>query len=541
MAHILTAEVILQAAVANAGTFTMPYPRGYTSTSGWASTGHVLADQAGNLYTSGFTVSFDASVITVTNVSIGTLAIGRTFRLQAAQVDTTTPLVFAYDTSSNLVGVKTPGNSPALMGARAGYPARAPQFVGGFKPYNNFQITDGGAFLRTAYLKVEAEAPFSAVRVWASTWVAAAVGPYIAVVAPTETMSKANTTLAYIPQIGGASRNTLLPAPFVAAAGAVEYGHRTVTWAAASSFSFSAPGPTHANPEFKVSDWIPCASVPRVDVSGIAASRHACMLRVFNSAGSRSIADSTAYYAELGQPWFREHQMQIHLTNGTDGVTTLTNIPASVPGTITSNSGYSFWLEFMYNAPTRHVINIGNSRQDTWPRRIMQYSTPTAPIAYTELAMPGDTSASFTAAYDLIVTGGLGQFTDVIFQGFDINTQFWSPKVSADAMQRYMGYIKKFRDQGARVFITTDFAYNTFSAANEAGRQVVLAWIRDICSRGLAILVETDPIISDYSVTPLTPTIKAIYDSGDATHINVTPGEDAIWTNAFQPVWLANP
>lgn len=72
----------LSQAVLNAGTFVLPYAVGASSSSPWDSSGHMLVDGAGNVYSSGFSVSFGAGGITVTNDSLGTLAAGRSFRLE---------------------------------------------------------------------------------------------------------------------------------------------------------------------------------------------------------------------------------------------------------------------------------------------------------------------------------------------------------------------------------------------------------------------------------------------------------------------------
>lgn len=89
MTHAVTGQILLSAPVANAGTFTLPYPTGETSASGWDSVGHILSDDHGNVYTTGFSVSFGASVITITNDSLGTIAAGRAFRLQAQILSST--------------------------------------------------------------------------------------------------------------------------------------------------------------------------------------------------------------------------------------------------------------------------------------------------------------------------------------------------------------------------------------------------------------------------------------------------------------------
>lgn len=106
----VTPEVTLSAPVANAGTITFPYPSGETSTSqGWLTTGCALVDSQGNAYSTGFTVAYGASTITVTNSSLGTLATGRRFRLQAnyygiGQV-ALDPATYTVDASGNITGL----------------------------------------------------------------------------------------------------------------------------------------------------------------------------------------------------------------------------------------------------------------------------------------------------------------------------------------------------------------------------------------------------------------------------------------------------
>lgn len=421
-----------------------------------------------------------------------------------------------------------------------GFTSRAPNNLGGQKLWNNFTgQADGGALLTTACMKFEAEAPFSAIRVWVGTWLANSPGPFIGVIAPTETMSRASANLAYQPQIGGAAFNTLVSAPYaIAGAGNLGpyFGWRALSWAGAANFTFSpAPGPTHADPVFKCSDIVPCRSVPRVDVTGAAAGRHAVMVRLYNSAGNRCNQDFTSYWSyTTGNPWHRD--IQGGFVNS-DAVTTLTNQPAAAPGTSTSNIGYPVWVEFFYDVPCRHVLNIGNSRQDTWPREILQFSTPNQPIAFTEMSMPGDNIQKFTTAYDNMVTQGLGDFTDIILQGYDRNSQFLSRKLADDEMATYTTYLRKFRQQNARVFMTTDYCENTNNAEAEAGRQRQLAWIRAMDAQGLVIMVDTDPIITDYT-NVATPSMKAAVDF-DGTHATAA-AEHLMASQALIPKWAAN-
>lgn len=76
---------VLASQVANAGTFTVQYPTGLTQANflyGLAGTNNVLTVNRNDVYTSGFTLSYGASNITVTNSSLGTLAAGSLIGLQ---------------------------------------------------------------------------------------------------------------------------------------------------------------------------------------------------------------------------------------------------------------------------------------------------------------------------------------------------------------------------------------------------------------------------------------------------------------------------
>lgn len=537
MAHILTAEVILQAAVANAGTFTMPYPRGYTSASVWSGTGHVLVDQAGNLYTSGFTVAF-GTVITVTNVSMGTLAAGRAFRLQTALADTTTPAVFAYDSAGNATGLTTPRGEVVALGVK-GYTPRVQNYTGFNKKFTQFIPTDGGAFLQTAFVKEEAEAPFSGVRIWTAGFLATVTGPWKMVIASTETMATDTLSHAYVPLVGGVSYDNVLSAPFASQA-AVFFGHRPVTWNGNATCDFlshpggGSNGTSNWDMRWKVSDWIPLKSVPRAD----GGTRPAVMWRMYNSAGNRQSWNLATTYdlVEMSKTRYRPIQA---LNVAGDSIATPATHPAAVPVPGTTNAMVNIaFLEFLYDVPVRSVYNLGNSRQDSWPREIQKYSTPAVPITWFEHGCPGNDMEQFFNAYDQIVGMGFTGATDIILQGYDINEVNKTRKNAEDKISWYMFYIRKFREAGMRVWLTTDYAPDNNTTEKELERQRILAWIRSICASGMCTLVETDLAgLTDYTTTP--PSLAAIYDVGDGQHANQA-GED-VMSNVMAAAWLANP
>lgn len=113
----VTQEITLQAPVQNNGTVSFPYPRGETATSrAWVGSGCVLADGAGNIYTSGFSVAFGSSSITLATVGtnnvlgLPTFLPGTGFVLRELQDD-------AAPTAGTIVaGVTTAGGSTATTG-----------------------------------------------------------------------------------------------------------------------------------------------------------------------------------------------------------------------------------------------------------------------------------------------------------------------------------------------------------------------------------------------------------------------------------------
>jgi hypothetical protein len=54
----------------------------------------------------------------------------------------------------------------------------------------------------------------------------------------------------------------------------------------------------------------------------------------------------------------------------------------------------------------------------------------------------------------------------------------------------------------------------------EPDRQACIIEAKSLATQGLVKLVDTDSVVSDYSVTPSNPTIKSTMDSGDGIHTN---------------------
>lgn len=116
----------LSSAVANAGTFVLPYGAGETSSSAWDTSGHVLADTRGNVYTADFTVSFDVGGITVTNTALGTLAAGRTFLLEGKKYTRQQTDITFTESGEAMAEAISAGAQRTLLGLGDLYPENSP-------------------------------------------------------------------------------------------------------------------------------------------------------------------------------------------------------------------------------------------------------------------------------------------------------------------------------------------------------------------------------------------------------------------------------
>ena len=115
---------VLAADVANNGTFTVPYPTGTSQATylrGNDAGGHVMVVRGNDRYVSGsgFTVSFGASNITITNTTGSTLAAGSSIRFQ-----------FNIEAGNNIQVLVLPVNLPSIAGAQDVVTNLYPGFAG---------------------------------------------------------------------------------------------------------------------------------------------------------------------------------------------------------------------------------------------------------------------------------------------------------------------------------------------------------------------------------------------------------------------------
>lgn len=434
--------------------------------------------------------------------------------------------------SGTVTGLMGPGGEAIALGAK-GYNNRVANMSGGQRMIGNSQYVTGASGVRTQNLKVEAEAPFTAVRVWVGAKNNTGTPPvFNAVVAPTETMAYDTVTNAFVPKFGGVSSNVL--------ASTAALGWRPVTWdnGAATKTGSLAPAPSNSA-AYNVSDWIPCVSVARTDVAG---GRPAALLKLAQSDAAGVFAQTSSglstYYTNRGRAAYRE---MIASTTNNDGVGTLTNLPTSVSAT--GGSPMYVWLEFMYAAPTRSVAIVGDSTSESasneygqmsWAdMALRELSTQTAPIAVTNLAGSGHSHVDYLLLLDYMLTSGFVP-TDVIFQGWSQNG-FGSNQFTADSLvARDTMYLQKLRTLGVQVWMTTSYGVNGYGVgAAETFRLKCVSQIKAWAAAGLVNLVDTDAVITDYS--GMGGPLKAAYNSGDNVHANMA-GQRAM-ADLLKSIW----
>lgn len=402
-----------------------------------------------------------------------------------------------------------------------------PMNVAGMTQFPGFAgFTTGITGVRTTHVKQEAEAPFSAVRVWVGTKSDAGTAPVIkALVGTTDTGEYDTVAKAYLPRRAGTDYN--------AAYDSSGRGWKPVTWAGADSGTIPwAPVGGQNGANFACSDWIPLNSVARADVPG---GRPMALLRLAQTDAAAPItaveSASTyipAYQSARGEPWYREW---ISALVSNDGITTLTNIPANL-----AQSGVMCWIEFKYDAPARSVVTVGDStmecrnvttyKYDTWVRRALaKLSTQSAPISVANFGASGRTQAQFNAIFDKLIEAG-AKPTDVIYQSWSQN----GFTKTAAGVEYYLGEmlrrIETLRGMGITVWLSTGYAATGYPASDNALRNACNNKARAWAAAGIVRLIDVDAIVS-VDDGDGTASIRAEYDSGDGTHVN-TAGVAAI-------------
>ncbi len=440
-----------------------------------------------------------------------------------------TPFLFDSDTG-DVVGIVDADGSERLFAFAnsrrqvtdaTGRSVATPTTTGVDRLYclNNSNWGNGSTTARTTFIKREAEASFSRVRMWiikrTDASESTASGNWTAIVAPTETAADDTQSNRYYPTSGGAAQNTAVNQ-------ANPNGWRTVTWSGASSAQITGTSDVN-KPLFLVSDWIDCKSVSRVDGS----LRPLLLARVrFDATSGTSSrytgftnwsggATAESFYRIIASEWINS-----------DGVASLTTTPA---GTQYGNFGLTVFFEFDYDVPVRSVYVAGDSlfassngsaalEFDGWASRaIYSKSTPSAPIVLSNGGLASRTTQDYVDNGLIVqINAGARPNDVVVLAGSGNDTSAFTEFGNNNARGAVMRALTACRAIGANVYLATT-PPRAYSGSQETFRQALNTWTRNLCATGAATLFDFDAVLSD-GASPAR--LSAAFNSGDGIHPN---------------------
>lgn len=429
--------------------------------------------------------------------------------LSVVEYDANDIAILKRDESGNVTGIQT------VEGIEV--PTQSPNgnFIGGTHFAGNSQWTNGFTGLRSTRFKVQAEAPFTMVRLGIGLKANTGTPPtFKALVSPTEVSAVNTVQNAYVPIVNGTQYNALAT---------TAYGFRQVT------FNGNATGtpPFAASASNAVgiilSDYIPCPSVPMV--GGGRPMMVGILTQDTAGAPATSLSNPStsfpAYHSARGLPLYREWVAGISTSDWVSNF----GLPADV---LSSNmNSLHVWVEFAYSVPTRSVAVCGDSTHqssnaeyayNSWTRQALaELSTQEKPISHVNFAGSGHSQEQFHAVLKEYLRAG-GTLTDVVLQGWSQNAFTQNPVGAATSIGRTTNLLRELKDLGITVWMTTSYAVNGYTGAAEAGRLQCISQVKAWAEAGLVNLVDTDAIVTDYSGGA--GIIRAEYNSGDNVHAN---------------------
>ncbi len=369
----------------------------------------------------------------------------------------------------------------------------------------------------TRGLKLEAEAPFSRVRVRLYSEGGAATNFRVAVGA-TETMATDSANNLSQLVVGGAVYN---------AARASDGAPGWVLGAVGGSTTFDWPGVAAADlPKELVTDWIDCRSVPRAD----GGSRPALSIRVQHAGstnGDWAGFNCSAWTAGVaGYPWARG--FVAYSVTGS-GVTDLTLTTGSIATSVV-------WIgvEFDYDTPARTVMGIGDSHFEqhggtavglhgTWLFQACAAASSTArPVQLFNAGRSGGGAALFTA-------NGLAELArvrphTVVYLPISSNDGVPTAATVRAAQSRIASVRAACADVGARLILLTGIPMTSSQTADAATDALRLS-ITSHCAGMAAASVATHVDMEDILGIGASPNrIKAELQA-DAVHFNQAAAE----------------
>lgn len=423
-------------------------------------------------------------------------------------------------------------------------------FRGIYKPGgSNISVFEGyGA--PSSIMKIEAEAPFSRVRVWILHRGAYGQGGWKVAVAATDKYAVDTVSNAFYPQKGGvvnnAAQTTSDESGWVQAkwggagdeiAGGGSYGlysgsvprGEDTSGKLYPSYDFDQSwqqsGVSNAHVGIVCSSWMDCKSITPNPVQPSGVARPFLLIKFYRVPGSFPIEGTSAYnvLAATAQTIYDEWILgtnpvrrlrYLRTYEGGDGIADYTKVPAAAGapnGTVDEHYPY-IAIEYEYDVPARSFAMIGDSNIEGsagsgFLQAIRELSTPAKPLNCANFGMSSNRSIQYFSMLDSVIAEGMG-FTDWIIGSHSTNDSVRTTfEVNKNKLQ-ILRVLNEADSLGVTVWIYTH--WSGIHGADDPEVVEYLTWIRGICSQGRAKLIDVSANWLD------------AYSSDGGTHANTT-------------------
>jgi len=425
------------------------------------------------------------------------------------------------------IGIGFSGGGSGLTNSQKNQVAAlANNFRGVAKPGgSNISVFEGYGAPATI-MKLEAEAPFSRVRIWVFHRGAYGQGGWKFAVASTDKYAVDTVTNAFYPQKGGTVNNA-------AQTTSDEVGWNVVTWGNAayefgghvtslaiyrsritsgklySSYdydqSWQQSGVNNAIADAICSDWMSCKSITPSPVQPSGVARPFLLLKTYREAGAFPIEGTSAYnvpaataqanydaWVAATNPASRLRYLRTYA--GGDGIADFTKVPAAAGapnGTVDEHRAY-IAVEYEYDVPTRSFALIGDSNIEGsagsgFSSAIKTMSTLSKPMEVASFGASSNRSVQFLSIFDQAVFKGM-RFTDWVLGDFSHNDY---PDAYLE-IDRVKNQILRILNEADNLGVTV-WLYTHWDSEHGAGNAIMRGlnnWTRSICAQGRAKLVD---------------------------------------------------
>jgi hypothetical protein len=379
----------------------------------------------------------------------------------------------------------------------------------------NEMYNAGASGIRTTFMKVEFAGPFNQVQhLIGSAIKSGTPGTYKVQFAVTDTVAFDTVSNAYLPVRNGVVYNDKSA-----------FGWKDATFGGAASKQIGLV--TNGSIIHMSTDVMNLSSIPRAD--GKAGGILLIKVTQMDSAGTYTVANgsSNSWDQARGKPWFTEWYSK---SVSSDAIADLTKLPSGAP----FNEDYAFpgfpvVTNTASDLPTDLLMFTGDSRKSAAymannfanqsRMAAMSLCTPTHPISTVNAAGSGKGQAEYLAIAMDMITAGVRP-TVLALPGYSQNS-FKTAAEFITANANFMAAVRAIPGlENVKFVLDTDYSVGTYSGSTPNGEGYTAAEHARSLANGTTVFVfDSDPIITDYTITPGQPKIKAPYlVGGDSIH-----------------------